>query len=60
VLLILDFEKIPGKSRKWLIDHVRADKETVKAEILEAGFTFKDEVKIEGFKENYVLRFVKE
>lgn len=60
VLFVLDFEKIPGKSRKWILDHVRANKETVRNEIVEAGFTFKDEVKIEGFKENYVLRFVKE
>ena len=57
VLFVLDFEKIPGKSRKWIVDHVRADKEEVKKEIVAAGFSFKDEVKIPKFKENYVLRF---
>jgi len=60
VLFLLDFEKIPGKSRKWIIDHVRANKEEVKKEIISAGFLFKEEVKIDDFKENYVLRFVKE
>jgi predicted methyltransferase len=60
VLFVLDFEKVPGKSRKWLLDHVRANKQEVKKEISDVGFTFKDEVKIEGLKENYVLRFVKE
>jgi len=60
MLVVLDFEKIPGKSRDWIIGHVRADKEQVTKEIVEAGFTFKDEVRIEGLKENYVIRFVKQ
>jgi predicted methyltransferase len=60
MLVVLDFEKIPGKSREWILGHVRANKQQVTKEITDAGFTFKDEVKIEGFKENYVIRFVKE
>ena len=59
VLVVLDFERIPGKSRKWVVDHVRAGKQTVREEMLEAGLAFQDEVKIAGFKENYLLRFVK-
>ena len=58
-LVLIDFERIPGKSREWVIGHVRAGKEVFKAEIVDAGFEFKDEVPIEGFEENYLLRFAK-
>ncbi|MBB03010.1 MAG: SAM-dependent methyltransferase [Planctomyces sp.] len=55
--VVVDFEKIPGVTREWLMDHVRADKQTVKAEIEQAGFEFVAEKKIEGFQENYLLVF---
>lgn len=58
-LVVIDFERIPGKSRPWLLDHVRAGKETFRKEIENAGFTFVEEVKVEGLKENYFLRFKK-
>ena len=58
-LIIVDFERIPGKTRQWLLDHVRAGKEQVKEEIEQAGFEFKEELKIPGLKENYFLRFEK-
>lgn len=56
-LVVVDFDRVPGKSREWLLSHVRAGKETVKGEIEEAGFEFVDEPRIEGFEENYLLRF---
>lgn len=58
-LVVVDFERIPGKSREWILGHVRAGKETVKKEIVASGFSFKDEVTIPGFKENYLIRFTK-
>lgn len=58
-LVVIDFDRIPGKSREWLLEHVRADKGTFRSEIEAAGFTFVDEVAIEGFEENYLLRFKK-
>jgi SAM-dependent methyltransferase len=58
-LIVVDFERIPGKSREWLIGHVRAGKEVFRAEILDAGFTLVDEKKIDGLKENYFLKFRK-
>ncbi len=58
-LIVVDFERIPGKSREWVLNHVRADKETVQSEIESAGFRFVEEVKIERLKENYFLRFRK-
>jgi predicted methyltransferase len=58
-LVIVDFERIPGQSRPWLLEHVRAGKAVVRREIEEAGFDFEDEVEIPEFRENYLLRFRK-
>ncbi|MEZ6089071.1 MAG: methyltransferase domain-containing protein [Pirellulaceae bacterium] len=58
-LVVIDFDRIPGKSREWLLEHVRADKATFRGEIEAAGFEFVDEVAIDGFEENYLLRFKK-
>ena len=55
-LVILDFERIPGKSRPWVLGHMRAGKEVSRREIESAGFEFEREVTVEGLKENYVLR----
>ena len=59
-LVVIDFERIEGQSREWTMGHVRAGKEVFKKEIEDAGLTFVEEVKMEGFKENYFLRFRKE
>ncbi len=56
-LVVIDFARIPGQSRAWVIDHVRGDKATFRAEIETAGFEFLEEVTISGFSENYFLRF---
>lgn len=56
-LTVVDFERIPGVSREWLLEHVRADKETVRDEIEAAGFEFVDEVDLPALRENYLLRF---
>lgn len=57
--VIVDFERIPGTSREWILGHVRAGKEEVRAEVEAAGFTFTSEVKIEGLSENYFIEFQK-
>lgn len=56
-LVIIDFERIPGQSREWVLSHVRAGKEEFRAEIEAAGFDYLDEVEIDGFRENYLIRF---
>lgn len=56
-LIVVDFDRIPGVSREWLLEHVRADKATVRGEIEAAGFRFIDEVEVPAFRENYLLRF---
>lgn len=54
--VVVDFERIPGKSREWLLNHVRCGKEQVIREVTEAGFELAEEVPL-GFEENYFLRF---
>lgn len=58
-LVVIDFERIPGVSREWTIGHVRAGKDTFRAEIERAGFQFEEEVSVPAFQENYFLRFRK-
>jgi SAM-dependent methyltransferase len=56
-LVVIDFHRIPGKSADWILEHVRADQETFRAEIEDAGFRFEREIEVEGVRENYVLLF---
>ncbi|MDG2467783.1 MAG: methyltransferase domain-containing protein [Pirellulaceae bacterium] len=58
-LIIIDFDRIPGESREFLLNHIRAGKEVFRKEIESAGFLLKAEEKIDGFQENYFLRFEK-
>lgn len=59
-LIVIDFHRIPGKSRDWTLKHVRAGQEVVTKEIVTSGFRLLGEEKDLGLKENYFLRFVKE
>lgn len=58
-LIVVDFERIPGVSREFILGHVRAGKEVFQSEIESGGFDLIDEVKVPSFKENYLLRFRK-
>lgn len=58
-LIVIDFDRIEGKSRDWLMGHVRAGKEVFRAEIQDAGFTLVEEKIMVGFEENYFLKFRK-
>lgn len=58
-LVVIDFERIPGKTRPWLLSHVRAGKAVFRGEVEKAGFAFVREAEIEGFRENYFLLFRK-
>ncbi|MFK8113055.1 MAG: class I SAM-dependent methyltransferase, partial [Rubripirellula sp.] len=58
-LVVIDFDRIPGESREFILGHVRAGKSVFKSEILEAGLHFVEEVEVPSFKENYLLRFRK-
>lgn len=56
-LVIIEFERIPGESPDWLLEHVRAGREVFTAEIQAAGFTLVEEIELDGLKDNYILRF---
>lgn len=58
-LVVIDFERIPGVSSDWILGHVRAGKQTFRAEIEAGGFDFVEEVQVPGLEENYFLRFVR-
>lgn len=62
MLILVDFYRDPDVSaerKQWLNGHIRAPLEVFRKEIETAGFQFKDQVDVEGFKENYLIRFVK-
>jgi len=59
-LIVVDFERIPGVSRDWMLEHVRAGKEVFLAEIESAGFTLVQEHDVPELEENYVLRFTRD
>lgn len=58
-LVIVDFIRIPGQSRQWTLDHVRAGQEVVTAEVEAAGFKKVRDEDASFLKENYVMRFRK-
>lgn len=55
-LVVVDFERIPGVSREWTLDHVRAGKQEVLEELRSFGFELEREVDVPGLEENYCLR----
>jgi len=56
-LIVIDFKKEEGVSPRWIMGHVRADKETVIEEVTQAGFKLIDESDL--MKGQYVLQFEK-
>ena len=54
-LVVVDYQRIPGKSSAWILDHVRAGKEAVIAEIEAAGFRLVEDRPL--LRDNYFLRF---
>ncbi|MFO1078653.1 MAG: class I SAM-dependent methyltransferase [Planctomycetota bacterium] len=54
--VVVDFERVPGVSREWVLGHVRCGKETVIAEVTAAGFECVGESDV-GLHENYCLTF---
>ena len=54
-LVLIDFERIEGKTSPGILQHVRADKQTVIEEVKQAGFVLESETDL--LEENYYLRF---
>jgi ubiquinone/menaquinone biosynthesis C-methylase UbiE len=58
-LVVIDFDRVVGKSRPWILGHVRAGKKVFRKEIEGSGLEFVEQVEVEGLVENYFLRFKK-
>jgi SAM-dependent methyltransferase len=56
-VVIVDFERIPGVSREWILGHVRAGKDEVIAELDGFGFDLVEELELPGLVENWAARF---
>ncbi len=56
-VVVVDFHRVEGKSREWVLNHVRAGQETVVKEIASCGFKKVGEEKF--LEENYLVRFEK-
>ncbi len=57
MLIVVDFERIEGKSSAWVLEHVRVSKEEVIREIEAEGFRFTGQG--DFLRENYFLKFVR-
>ncbi len=56
-LVVIDYERIPGRSSLWVLGHVRAGRETVTGEIAAAGFRPLRSHSL--LQENYFLEFLR-
>ncbi|TPV95735.1 MAG: methyltransferase domain-containing protein [Myxococcales bacterium FL481] len=56
-LVVVDFERIPGQTAPFFLEHVRAGKEVFRREIEAAGFDFVREHDVAELQDNYMLRF---
>jgi len=56
-LVLIDFERVEGKTKAAIIEHVRADKETAIDEVSRAGFVFESETEL--LDKNYYLFFAR-
>lgn len=56
-LVVVDFQRIEGRSSAWVLGHVRAGKQQVMREIEAAGFRLAADEPL--LKENFYLRFTK-
>ena len=57
MVVVIDFERVKGKSSDWILKHVRAGKEVFRKETEQSGFEFVEELDL--FEDNYFLRFRK-
>ncbi|MEN8160973.1 MAG: methyltransferase domain-containing protein [Myxococcota bacterium] len=56
-LVVVEFDRVPGKSRDWVLEHIRADKATFQAEIEAAGFALEREPAVAELEDNYMQVF---
>jgi ubiquinone/menaquinone biosynthesis C-methylase UbiE len=59
MFVVVDFERVEGKSRPWVLEHVRAGREAFISEIRSEKFELVDLPPTPYLQENYMLRFRK-
>lgn len=55
-VVVVDFQRIRGKSTDWVLEHVRAGQEVVEKEIIQAGFR-RTGGRLNELRENYLMEF---
>jgi protein-L-isoaspartate O-methyltransferase len=58
-MVIVEFDKVPGKTSEAMLKHVRQDKATLLAEVRAEGFVLEREITSIALDENYMLVFRK-
>lgn len=58
-VVLIEFDRVEGKSREWIMGHVRAGQNEFVSEIESVGFEVVDRPKIEGLQETFFVRFRK-
>lgn len=58
-LVVVDFHRIEGKTRAWLLKHVRAGQEVFAAEIVASGFTRQADPPHGYLTDNYMMVFTR-
>jgi predicted methyltransferase len=58
-LIVVDFERIPGRSSGWTLQHVRAGRETVLEELKTAGFGSPERLLADDLVDNYMVRLTR-
>ena len=58
-LVVIDFDRVEGRSAEFVLKHVRASQDIFRKEIEAAGFWFEPVTKPHTFTENFFLRFEK-
>ena len=58
-IILVDFNRVPGQSSEFFLEHVRAGQEVFAKEIEAAGFELVKQHNVPYLKDNYVLRFRK-
>ena len=59
-MMIVDFHRIPGVTKPWLMKHVRCGKDQVLREVEAAGFRRLEDPAVPGLDENYVILFARD
>ena len=58
-LFLVEYDKRPGVSSDWILQHIRGTREQFSAEIEAGGFEPAGDINIDGLKDTFVRRFIK-